>query len=91
MECIICLVTRSSDDFYFGNKKCYKCVLKEKLQMLPIKRRRCRICDSYITMTTRWSFCSDDCAEIGQKEHAKINYQQRLKNERKNLDPWMLI
>ena len=91
MKCIFCRIVRPSTDFYFGNPKCYKCVFSEKLQSLPRKGRKCQICDSYISVTNRWSFCGESCAKIGKKEHEKVNYQQRLRNERKKMEKWLLI
>ena len=91
MRCDKCHAERSPEDFYFGNTKCYRCVFYEKLEKSPRKKKKCRICDEIILGTSRTVYCSEECAEIGLNYMTRISWNKRLKMEREQVAPWLLI
>lgn len=60
MICLVCKKDRDSKDYYKSNI-CYKCVYNEKMKRYK-REKKCRICGKKISKT-RWTFCSNECAE----------------------------
>lgn len=64
MQCPSCFTERKNNDFFLGNKTCYKCVLtikKSKMIKEEIKRV-CRVCGKPLP-TNRSKYCCPECAE----------------------------
>lgn len=70
--CPKCFVERENRDFLLSDI-CYKCVYQLKKSKLPvILEKKCPICSAKIP-SSRWVYCSHDCAEIAEIKRQK-NY-----------------
>ena len=74
MICLGCNEERKPSDF-LGKEKCYKCIYKEKYNIVEKKKFKCVICEKILPLGRR-KFCSDDCANESMKRHTR-NYWTR--------------
>lgn len=62
----------------FMNKEiCYHCQYKNKLKILP--KRKCKRCDCEITLSRRWKYCGEKCANAAGKEMKNSSWIKGLK------------
>jgi predicted nucleic acid-binding Zn ribbon protein len=73
MFCPDCNIYRDKKDFILNQTSCYKCVYKKKTQRVLKKLKKCKICDILIDNPKKFSYCSEECAEIG---NLKIRHER---------------
>ncbi len=90
MICEECLNNRDDKDFISNQKICYKCIYNNKLNKSKKNKKevnKCRICgnkiiyDESIKQRHRTTFCSEQCAIQGHKDHCKNYWTRKLKAE----------
>ncbi len=71
--------TNAIVDRYLFEKhgKCYKCIYEEKN---VLKVRSCQMCRE-ILPKNRWKYCSDECAEEGNKINKKDYWVNTMKSQ----------
>ena len=75
MICKKCGTDRKQEDF-LGKETCYRCQYLDKLHTITKKTRKCRECKAELD-SNRWTYCSPECAKIGEKD-LKKNYWTHL-------------
>ena len=66
MKCPKCKEVRDKKDF-FGKKKCYKCIYKEKILLLS-RFRKCKMCGKQL-QKDKWAYCGNKCSVAGKIKH----------------------
>lgn len=78
-KCSKCKHDRKYSDFLPNQIDCYKCEYENKLRLYKTKIRniKCRMCDNYCK-GTRWKYCSDECAKIGEYNLKKDYWTKKI-------------
>ena len=76
MFCPDCKLYRDEKDFILNQTSCYKCIYekKTKLEKTLKKLKKCKICNTLLHDVKKFSYCSEDCAEIGKYKVRRLQW-----------------
>jgi hypothetical protein len=83
MFCTSCKKEKDDKDFFIDSKKCYKCIYNEKVSKMKkiTLPTYCKMCNE-LCGDKRWVYCSDECGQMGKKEHGKHYWIRHVRSMR---------
>ena len=75
MYCSGCNQEKDSEDFYLGQKQCYKCIYKLKTANCKVYKK-CKHCGGSIFDRKRLSYCCDECAKAGERNSRNLAWAE---------------
>lgn len=78
--CGRCGECREEKDFLMGDKKCYKCVYKEKEEsgLTKLKKHLCRQCQ--LVLDSARLYCSEECEYLWKKKQKASHWTKLVKS-----------